>query len=155
MISPELLRRYPFFAPFTEADLREFAMIADEFTAAEGEELFEECGDADTLYLLLDGGIDLYYKSEEEFHPKDSKEFEVGVINPGEVFAISALIDPYKLNATARVSQDTKYVKIDAAKLRAFLQENPTTGYLMMQQLTKALMERLASTRVQLAAAWA
>ena len=30
MISPELLRRFPFFAPFSEAQLIEIAMIAEE-----------------------------------------------------------------------------------------------------------------------------
>lgn len=155
MISPELLRRYPFFGPFNDEQLREIAMLADETSAAEGAELFEECGPANALYLLLEGGIELYYKSEEEYHPKDSKEFAVGEINPGEVFAISALINPYVLNATARCSRPCKLVKIDGVALREKFEQDPRLGYIAMHQVTKAIMERLAYTRVQLAAAWA
>jgi len=155
MISPELLRRYPFFAPFGDPELREIAMIADEISAEDGTELFEECGEADSLFLLIEGGIELYYKSEEEFHPKAHKEFAVGGVNPGEIFAISAIIEPYKLNATARVTKISKLVKIDAKKLRELFSKNPALGYLAMQQIAKTLMERLADTRVQLAAAWA
>jgi CRP-like cAMP-binding protein len=155
MISPELLRRYPFFGPFNDAQLKEFAMLADEISAEVGEELFQECDTANHLYLLLEGGVDLYYKSEEEYHPKDSKEFAVGEINPGEVFAISAVINPYMLNATARCSRACKLVKIDGKALREKFEEDPRLGYITMHQVTKSIMERLAYTRVQLAAAWA
>ena len=155
MISPELLRRYPFFGPFNDEQLKDIAKIADEATAEAGEELFEECAPADALYLLLEGSVELSYKSEEEFHPKTSKEFSVGDINPGEVFAISSLISPYVLNATARATRPSKYVKIDSKALREMCEENPRMGYVAMHQVTKTIMERLAYTRVQLAAAWA
>ena len=155
MISPELLRRYPFFGPFNDEQLKAIAMIADEASAGVGEELFEECAPADWLYLLLEGSIELFYKSEEEFHPKTSREFSVGDINPGEVFAISSLISPYALNATARATRPSKFIRIDARALRQTFEEDPQMGYVAMHQVTKAIMERLAFTRVQLAAAWA
>jgi len=155
MISPELLRRYPFFGPFNDDQLKAIAKISDEESVDSGEELFEECAPADSLYLLLEGSVELFYKSEEEFHPKTSREFSVGDINPGEVFAISSVISPYVINATGRTTRPSKYVKIDAKALRQMFEENPAMGYLAMHQVTKSLMERLASTRVQLAAAWA
>jgi len=155
MISPELLRRYPFFAPYTEAQLREIAMLSDEVQISAGETLFEECQPADYFYLLIDGAIDLFYKSEEQYHPKTKKEFSVGEINPGEVVAFSALIEPYVLNATARAAKDSRLVKIDAKAFRALFEKDPSLGYVTMHQMAKAIMERLAATRVQLAAAWA
>jgi CRP-like cAMP-binding protein len=155
MISPETLRRYPQFGPFSDDQLREIAMIAVTITAQESEVIFEECGSADALYLLLEGSVDLSYKSQEEYHPKASKVFSVGEINPGEIFALSSLIEPYVLNATARASKPSKMVKIDAKALRQLLDKDPKMGYITMQQVTKDLMERLAYTRVQLAAAWA
>ena len=155
MVSTEILKRYPFFSRFTEKQLKAMAEIADEFTTKEGELLFEECQPANSLYLLLEGGVDLSYKSEEEFYPKTRKDFDVGEISPGEVFAFSSLIEPYALNATAHASQDSKFIKVDAIALRKLFDEDPRMGYVAMQQLTKAIMERLADTRVQLAAAWA
>jgi CRP-like cAMP-binding protein len=155
MISPETLRRYPFFGPFSDEQLKAIAKISVEDSAEEGEELFEECNPADTLYLLIDGNVELYYKSEEEYHPKTSREFYVGGVNAGEVFAISSLIIPHVLNATARAAQASTFVKIDAKALRAMFEEDPQMGYHAMHQVTKTIMERLAYTRVQLAAAWA
>ena len=155
MISPELLRRNPFFGQLTEPDLYAIAMIADEITADTGVTLFDERQTADALYLLLDGSIDLYYKSEEEYHPKARKEFLVGEINPGEIFSISSMLEPYILNASARTAKPSKFVKIDAAALRKLSEENHKMGCVIMRSIAKALMERLAYTRVQLAAAWA
>jgi CRP-like cAMP-binding protein len=155
MISPELLRRYTIFGQLGEQDLNNIAMLADELTAEAGTVLFEERQPANALYLLLEGSIDLYQKSEEEYHPKARKEFLVGEINPGEIFSISSLIEPHILNASARTSKPSRFIKFDATALRQLANENPQLGCTLMRQVAKALMERLAYTRVQLAAAWA
>jgi CRP-like cAMP-binding protein len=155
MVSPELLKRYPFFGPFNEEQLKSIALLADEISAEQGEVLFEECQKANTIYLLLEGSVDLYYKSEEEFHPKTKKEFSVGEINPGEILAVSALVEPYVLSATAKVAQPSRLIKFDAEALRELFTRDPYMGYTVMLQVAKAIMERLMYTRVQLAAAWA
>lgn len=154
MISPELLRRFAFFGIFNEEELKKIALISDEINVPAGAKLFDECEQANDLYFLIDGGIDLSYKSEEEFHSKIKKVFPVGEINPEEIFGISAVITPYEYNATALTSIDSKLIKIDAEKLRWLMKEDPEFGYRMMHQIAKATMERLTYTRVQLAAAW-
>jgi len=155
MISPELLRRYPFFGPLNEKQRKAIAMVADEIQMKEKQVVFEECQAADALYLLIEGDIDLTYISEEKFHPKKTKVFSVGEINPQEVFAISALIEPYEYNATATVTKDGRAIKIDAKALRELIEQDVQLGYILMHQIAKTAMERLAYTRVQLAAAWA
>ena len=155
MVSPELLRRYPFFGIFDSEQLNKIAMVSDEVTIPAGTKLFEECSQADELYLLIDGSVDLSYKSEEDFHPKTKKVFPVGEINPEEVFGISSVLEPYEYNATALVSKESKVIKIDAASLRNAMKDDAKFGYAMMHQIAKATMERLSYTRVQLAAAWA
>jgi CRP-like cAMP-binding protein len=154
MVSPELLRRFPFFGALDPEQLKKIAMIADEINIPTGSHLFDECQPADTFYMLIDGSIDLSFKSEEEFHPKTKKVFPVGEINPGEVFGVSALLEPYEYNATALVSKDSQLIKMDAGNLRGLLKDEPALGYIFMLQVAKAVMERLSYTRVQLAAAW-
>jgi CRP-like cAMP-binding protein len=154
MVSPELLRRFPFFGALDPEQLKKIAMIADEINIPAGSHLFDECQPADTFYMLIDGSIDLSFKSEEEFHPKTKKVFPVGEINPGEVFGVSALLEPYEYNATALVSKDSQLIKMDAGNLRGLLNDEPALGYIFILQVAKAVMERLSYTRVQLAAAW-
>lgn len=154
MISPELLRRYPFFGPLNDAQLKAIAMIADEVTIEEGVTLFKEKEPAEAMYFLKEGTIDLFYTVEEE-PPEFRKEFPVGEINPGEPFGISSVIDPYILTSTARTARSSQLVKIAASPLRALCEVDNELALIFMRQVAKVALERLGATRVQLAAAWA
>ncbi len=155
MISPEILRRYPFFGSLTDTQIKALAMIAEEQACGKGTVLCEEGKPADAFYLLVDGGVSLYYVSEDEFHPKTRKEFLVGEVNPGEVFAISAFIEPYIYTATVRVDKNSRVVKFDRIALNELINKDPKLNCILMYKIAKAMMERLTFVRVQLAAAWA
>jgi CRP-like cAMP-binding protein len=155
MVSPEVLRRYPFFGAFADAQIKAMAMIAEAETIAKGTVICEEGQPAKAFYLLINGGVCLYYKSEEEFYPKSRKDFLVGEINPGEVFAISLFIEPYKYTATVKAEQDSEVVRFDSAGLEKLMEKDPNLHCILMKQIAKAAMERLAYARVQIAAAWA
>ncbi len=155
MISPEILRRYPFFGAFSDAELKAMSMIGEEESYSQGAVVCEEGQPSKALFLLLEGGVSLYYKSEEEFHPKTRKEFLVGEINPGEVFAISALVEPYLNTATVKAEKDCCVVKFDAPELKKLIEKDPRLYCILMREIAKSAMERLAYARIQLAAAWA
>jgi CRP-like cAMP-binding protein len=155
MVSPEILRRYPFFGTMSDAQTKAIAMIAEEETIGKGIVICEEGQPAKAFYLLLSGGVSLYYKSEEEFHPSSRKDFLVGEINPGEVFAISVLVEPYKYTATVKAEQDSLVVRFDSEGLKKLIENDPKLYCVLMREIAKAAMERLAFARVQLAAAWA
>ncbi len=155
MVSPEILRRYPFFGTLSDAQIKAIAMIAEEEIFPKGTVICEEGQPARAFYLLLDGSLSLYYKSEEEFHPSTRKDFLVGEIDPGEVFAISALVEPYTYTATVKAEHDCRVVKFDSAELQKLIDKDPRLYCLLMREVAKAAMERLAYARVQLAAAWA
>ncbi|MCX7840317.1 MAG: Crp/Fnr family transcriptional regulator [Anaerolineae bacterium] len=149
MISPEVLRRYPFFCCLNDEQQRAIAMITEEMEVEAGKELFVEGQPVEALYLLMDGSIDLYYAASGD--PKD--QLLVGEINPGEPFAISAMIEPYTFTATARVSKPSRILKINAKALRALCEVDCKMGYLLMKQIAAIAVERLHFARVQLAAA--
>jgi CRP-like cAMP-binding protein len=153
MVSPELLRRYPFFAPMGHEQLREVAMITDEISAGPDEVLFTGGGPVEALYLLLAGNVDLHYVVEAAGNPPKRKDFPVGSINPGEPLAISAVIEPYELTSTAVATVPSRLLKIDAQALRALADQDTTLCLALQKMAAKATMERLHATRVQLAAA--
>jgi CRP-like cAMP-binding protein len=153
MISPELLRRFPFFGNLENSQLVAISIIAEEETFNSGEEIFQERSPAESLYLLVEGSIDLYFTVVDNFHPELRQEFSIGEINPGEPFGISALIEPYVLTASARVSTSSKVIRIDAAALRATMDTDQSLAYALMQKIAKAAIDRLNDTRIQLAAA--
>jgi CRP-like cAMP-binding protein len=155
MISPEVLRRYPFFSFMTHDQLREVAMITEEVEVEADTTLFESGGVADALCLLERGSIELHFVVYDELKTGVRKNFLVGTINPGEIFSISALIMPYELTSTVVATVPSTFLKIDAAALRALAEEDKALGCGLQQQAARAAMERLQATRIQLAAAGA
>jgi len=154
MISPELLRRYPFFSQLTEAHLKALAMVSEVEEVKAGTVIFSEGQTAGFLYFLLDGSIDLTYAVGEGLQPKTHKVFQVGEINPEEVFGISAIVEPYTINASGTAAKDCRYIMIDAKALRAMMEMDSRLGYLFMTRIAQVAMEQLVAIRVQLAAAW-
>jgi CRP-like cAMP-binding protein len=155
MISIELLRRYPFFGRLGYEQLKALAMIAEEINITDGQVIFEEGKAAEALYFLVEGSVAL-------FHPIDSPrlaggnpEIPVCEINPGEVFSISALIEPHVLTSTARSSGSGRMIRLGVDDLKAAFSKDAKLECLMIRCVAEAAMGRLNSTRVQLAASYA
>jgi CRP-like cAMP-binding protein len=155
MVSPELLRRYPFFSLLNDSQLKAIAMIAEEESIPSGATILEEGEPAEYFYLLLEGSVDLFYTIKADYHPEQRREVPVGVINPGEPFGISALIEPHVLTSTTRSAADCKVINVEALALRRLLENDPGMSCILIRQVAKSAIERLNATRVQLAAALA
>ncbi len=153
MVSPELLRRYPFFGRLSEAHLKAIAMLADEVSCSAGQTLCEIDQPAEALYLLIEGGIDLHYIIVDREEPKRSKDFFVGEVNPGEPFGISALIEPYRYTASVRATRPSRVLKIDGNGLRALCDVDNMIAAILMRHVAKDALSRLEETRTQLIAA--
>jgi CRP-like cAMP-binding protein len=149
MISPELLRRYPFFCCLDEQQQKAVAMIAEEVTYETGTILFGEAQPVNSLYLLIEGSIDLYYAELD----RPQRQPSVAEVNPGEAFGISGLIEPHQATATARAASACRVLKIDARALRALCEVDCKMGYALMRQAAQIALERLHFALVQLAAA--
>jgi CRP-like cAMP-binding protein len=147
MISPELLRRFPFFSGLNDPQLREIAMAAEEIVCEKGTVLFEEGELIQALYFLVTGSVELYYAGSD-----DQRDLAlVCEICPGQPFGISAMIEPHTLVATARVAMPSHILKIDAERLHEMSSTDNRLGFVLMQQIAKVCMERLHCTRLILA----
>jgi CRP-like cAMP-binding protein len=149
MISPELLRRYPFFAGLTADHLRGIAMIANEVSYPAQTLIFREGEEASYLYVLVEGEVELLYSGGNEGVIADTY---VGSVVKGEVFGNSTMIAPFRLSASARSEGPVHTIQIEAAGLRAMCEVDHGLGYILMQHLTQVLTLRLHECRIQLAA---
>jgi CRP-like cAMP-binding protein len=145
MISPELLRRYPYFADVSEAALKEVAMISEEASAAVESTLFTDGDPADNLYILVEGEVDLKYTL------GNGEARTVDTLVAGDLLLWSSLVEPYKATATGICKTDIKLLSIDGKKLKALCESNHDLGYRLLICLTKLLANRLEGARVQLA----
>ncbi len=145
MISPELLRRYPYFADVSEESLKEVAMISEELSGAAGETLFKQGDPAELLYVMTEGEIDLQYEL-------GSGELRtVDTLVAGDLAVWSAVVEPYRCTASGTIRKDTKLLAIQGAKLRELMETNHDLGYRLLLSVTKLLATRLEGARVQLA----
>jgi len=150
MVSPELLRRYPFFALLNDEQIKAIALIAEEKSYPKGTLLVKENTNATLLALLLEGDIDLIFSGGGEGAIVNAL---VGSIAPGEAYGVSSLIEPYKYTATARATMPVKVIEIEGTALRALVEFDRNMGYVMMRNVAIAVLERLRYTQVELAAA--
>jgi len=153
MISPELLRRYPFFGFLDATQLKAVAMLSEEVEFEKDTTVFETDQSAEALYVMVEGSIDLNYKVVDRDDPKIVKEFFISELNPGDIFGLSALLEPNRHTMTAKVLTPSKVIRIEATGLRALEELDPKLQAGLMKATALAAMERLRDTRVQLAAA--
>jgi CRP/FNR family cyclic AMP-dependent transcriptional regulator len=150
MISPELLRRYPFFASLNESQLQAIAMIAQEKSFPKGALLVKENSDATILALLIEGDIDLVFSGGGEGAISNAL---VGSIAPGEIYGVSSLIEPYRYTSSVKATMPVRVIEVDGLALRAMVEKDPKLGYILMRNVSIAVLERLRYTQVELAAA--
>ncbi len=150
MISPELLRRYPFFAELNDEQVKALAMIAAEKTYPKGAVIVKENTPANKLMLLLEGDVDLIVSGGGEGAVVNAL---VGSIAPGEILGVSSLIEPYTYICSARNTIPVKVIEMDGAALRAMFELDHHLGFAMMRNAAAAVLERLKYTQVELAAA--
>ena len=153
MISSETLRRFPFFSFMNDAQLKAVAMIAEEKDYKNGDSIIDADTPATSLFFLMEGSAAYYYIVTTEHDPYYKQEYYISDFNPGEVFGISALIEPYIYTAAVRVEKPCKIITIKASPLRALCEVDTKLSSGLMHALAKAALERLEHTRVQLVAA--
>lgn len=145
MISPETLRRYPYFAKVSDESLKKVAMIAGELTATAGTTLFSEGDRADKLYILVDGEVDIQYSL------GTGELRTVDTLVAADLMMWSALVEPFRSTASAIVRKDARCVVIDSPKLRELCEQDSALGFRLLNSICKLLATRLEGARVQLA----
>ena len=146
MISPEVLRRYPYFAAIDEDSLKAVALLADEKTVPAGTILFHEGDPAEKLNIITQGEVEIQYLL------GSGQLRTVDTLVEGDILGWSALIEPYKYTAVGTAKHATRLVAIDGPKLRSLCAQDTRLGYQLTIQIAKLLGHRLEGARIQLAA---
>lgn len=150
MISPELLRRYPFFSGFDHGHLKALAIASEEISVPQGHLFFYEGDELTSLYLVLDGsvnlGVSMPDKGSRAIIPMQTakvREAVVSVVRAGDVLAWSALVPPYKSTSNARAADPCKLVVFDARALRRSFDEDPVFGLQVMTRIAQVARDRI------------
>jgi CRP-like cAMP-binding protein len=116
--------------------------ISREIQIQKGEWLFYEGREADTLYLLTDGAVELLTKLEETI------ELPIAIVRSGGgCFGIGTLVPPYLYSLSARCVSDSTLLVIKQADIQHLINSDPDLGCTIMTNLAIKLLDRLKETR--------
>ncbi len=159
MISPELIRRYPFFADLSSEQIVTLAQAAEEKTVEADHYFFREGDELDHFYVVVEGEIGIVVDLTDETveHPVSqqltgdlqTKEIVVSWIGPGEMFGWSALVSPHTATSSGKALTASRVASFDCQKLRPIFAQDCPFGYVMLQKATQVIRERLRAMRIE------
>jgi CRP-like cAMP-binding protein len=159
MISPQITRRYPFFAGLTHDQIYNLSTIANEQTVAPGHTFFREGEQLDKLYFVLDGTINIVVSvpDQNELHEKAdqilgnlvTEDITVSTLGPGEIFAWSALIRPYMATAGATAATSSRVIAFERKDLNEKFRDDISLGFLMLEKVAGVIRLRLRDMHIQ------
>lgn len=159
MISPEVLRRYPFFAGFDNADLVKLAETANERTVEPEYVFFTDGGTVDAFYLLLDGVVAIYMDlpdraASQSIYQQLTRDLQTtrivtSTVAAGDVFGWSSLVPPNDSTASAKALSTCRVAVFDAGRIMNLMAQDCRFGFLLMQRLAALIRDRLRDSRLE------
>jgi CRP/FNR family cyclic AMP-dependent transcriptional regulator len=108
----------------------------------EGETIFRQGEEAGLLYILIEGGVNLAVKTDEEIGLMTTR-----IDKEGAVFGMPSLLEPFRYNVTATCSKASKALVIEADRIRTNIDEDPRIGVEIMKRLATIYFNRLNEMR--------
>ncbi|MCG8350701.1 MAG: cyclic nucleotide-binding domain-containing protein [Chloroflexales bacterium] len=150
MVSPELLRRYPFFAGLSMDQITSLAMAAEEVEVAPDTYLFREGDELNQFYIVVEGRVALSIGLLERGDRTSvaevavrSREMVVSMVGASQIMAWSALVPPYVATSSGKTLTACRLIAVDCSELRANFEEDAQFGYLMMRKVAQVIRDRL------------
>jgi CRP-like cAMP-binding protein len=144
MVSPEVIRRYPYFSGISIDRINMLANIAEEIECEMGQYFHHEGEEIDKVYILVEGEVSLVTTL-----PQQDKEVVINTLGAGDVFGWTSLLPPFTAGAGAKTITDSRLVEFSASELRAKFEDDYRFGYLMMTKIAQIIRERLDSVVIE------
>lgn len=159
MISPEIIRRYPFFGRLSMDQISKLTDNAVEKVVEQDHFFYHEEDQLGEFFLILEGAAaivfelperDVDHKISDQFLRKlKTKDVIISTLGPGDLFGLSGLIPPYLANAGAKALSPCRVIAFNSSELVKMFAENPEFGFIMTQKAAQTLSERLRDIRVE------
>ncbi len=159
MISPEILRRHPFFSCFSHVQLDELAVAADDLHVAAEHRFFVE-GEPLTHFFFLQEGSAALTISVPDRNARQTvamhvmgdfitRDVTVGSLGKHDIFGWSALIPPNESTAGAHALVPSHVISFDTRQLRPAMQKDCGFRQLLTLKAAQVLRERLRMRRIE------
>jgi CRP-like cAMP-binding protein len=144
MVSPELIRRFPFFSGLKMDEVVKLARAAEEETIERDKYLHHEGDLLKSIYVIVDGEVVIVTTL-----PQRDREIILNTLGIGDVFGWSALVPPNIATAGAKSVTPCRLIAFDSEMLRQMFDEDPRFGFSMMQKIAQLVRDRLNAIRIE------
>ncbi len=159
MVSPELIRRYPFFAGLAYDHILKLAEVADEQTVETGHYFFHEGDELGSFYLVLEGAVAIVVEVpdrdvEQEFSGQLTgklkiKDVTTSTVRTGDIFGWSGLIPPHKATAAVKAIMPCRVLAFNSRELWQLFEDDCRFAFVMTLKGAQVIRERLRNMRIE------
>jgi CRP-like cAMP-binding protein len=159
MVSPELLRRFGFFAVFSEDYLKALARNARELAFDEDHRFFLGGEEINNFFLVAEGQIGIIHSApapdvehgvaNQLVGTIETEDVVVSTVDRGEVFGWSSLLPPYRSTAGAVSLTSGNVVVFDSVTLRSRMRHDTAFGFKLTQRLAQVIHGRLRDRQIE------
>lgn len=136
--------RYGFFANLDEDFVARIVQLGVEKNLDEGEWLFRQDQESKFIYVVTEGKIALTIRF---------RDNAIDRLNPylrGEIIGWSALVKPHMYTMGAIAEKPSTVIGFPGKQLTQLMDDNKEQGYVLLQNLTEIISERLINRNIQL-----
>jgi CRP-like cAMP-binding protein len=142
MVSAEWLKKTELFESLEESQLNDLLSHSPVESFRQGDTIFRQGDEANHLYVLVQGAVDLSVKAMEEVGFMTSK-----IDKEGAVFGTPALMEASRYNVTATCLKASRILIIEADYLKVKMTKEPKMGLEIMKKLSSIYFNRLNELR--------
>ncbi len=135
----EFISQHPLFSGLTPPDVEQLCRDSQRITAAPGTLVIREGEPGDSLFLVLDGKLEVSKR-------EGDQDVLLAVRGPGEVVGEMSLLEQGPRSASAHAVQTTEILEIGQESFRRVLEKNPEAA----AKVLRAMASRLRSTEASL-----
>ncbi len=140
----DLFRSY-LFSGFDSGQLNAVRAIAVEMPMSNGQKIFSESEKDGRIFILKSGEVEMTTRVE------NGLELPISLLRePGDLFGVSALIQPYQYSLSARCATPGSLLYIERKRLEEIALKDPDFACKISSNLAAFFLGRLKETRNQL-----
>jgi CRP-like cAMP-binding protein len=144
MVSPELIRRFPFFSGLTIEQITKLAKAGDEVSVERDHYFHREGEELDKMYMIEEGEVQVVTSM-----PQRDREIVLNTLGTGDLFGWSALVPPFVATASAKSVTPCKFIAFDAKELLDEFESDAHFGFVMMRKIAQLVRDRLNAIRIE------
>ena len=131
-----ILKKIPVFHGLADEEYQRVMSMCTSTIAKEGQQLFHQGDDGDSLYILLSGEIDVNVKDVGTVH----------VMQSGEILGEIGLVKKVPRTASAVARTNCVLLQLFSETLHIVVKKHPRIGYVIMKNVARILADRLSES---------